>query len=113
MAGGLSTAFANFFQPIRQLLELPTMPLTSQPSRRQALKLLASAPMLPLGGLATSSLLAACTTTGKPSGQAAYRSSSFTPMAAPSLADPAAMATTSVASGLRGQPVALEHPSPQ
>ena len=77
------------------------MPLTSQPSRRQALKLLASAPMLPLGGLATSSLLAACTTTGKPSGQAAYRSSSFTPMAAPSLADPAAMATTSVASGLR------------
>lgn len=73
-----------------------------QPSRRQALKMLGSVPMLPLGTLATSSLLSgisqivmAATTPG-----ASYVSSSFTAMPAPSLADAAAMATTTVGSGL-------------
>ncbi len=79
-----------------------------QSSRRHVLKLLAGAPMLPLGALATSSLLAGCAAGGKPAGPALansasadYLSSSFTSMAAPSLANPAAMATTSVASGMQ------------
>ena len=77
--------------------------LPIQPSRRHLLKLLAGAPMLPLGALATSSLLAGCATGGKSAGSASadYLSSSFSSMAAPSLANPAAMATTSVASGMQ------------
>lgn len=74
-----------------------------QPSRRQALKFLASAPMLPLGVMSVSSLLSACATTGSASAPSAgnYMSARFTPMAAPTLANPAAMATTSVASSLQ------------
>ena len=77
--------------------------LPIQPSRRHLLKLLAGAPMLPLGALATSSLLAGCAAGGKSAGSASadYLSSSFSSMAAPSLANPAAMATTSVASGMQ------------
>lgn len=75
----------------------------SQPSRRQALKLLASAPMLPLGVMSATSLLAACAATGRGPAPSAgnYRSTRFSPMAAPSLGNPAAMATTSVASSLQ------------
>jgi uncharacterized protein len=73
----------------------------SHPSRRTALKFLATAPMLPLGALASSSLLSACAT--GPAAAGNYVSASFTAMAAPSLADAAAMATTSVASGLTVQ----------
>ncbi|MDO8249923.1 MAG: DUF839 domain-containing protein [Rhodoferax sp.] len=74
-----------------------------QPSRRQALKFLASAPMLPLGVMSVSSLLSACATTGSASAPSVgnYLSTRFTPMAAPTLANPAAMATTSVASSLQ------------
>lgn len=74
-----------------------------QPSRRQALKFLASAPMLPLGVMSVSSLLSACATTGNAASPAAgnYLSTRFTPMAAPTLANPAAMATTTVASSLQ------------
>ncbi|AOW13859.1 PhoX family protein [Hydrogenophaga crassostreae] len=63
-------------------------------SRRQVLKMLTSAPMLPLTGALASStaLLAAC------GGGAALESVSFSSMAAPSLADAAAMATTTVGS---------------
>ena len=74
-----------------------------QPSRRQALKFLASAPMLPLGVMSVSSLLSACATSGTAASPAAgnYLSTRFTPMAAPTLANPAAMATTTVASSLQ------------
>ena len=85
-------------------------------SRRQALKFLSAAPMLPLGGVA---FLTACggggsddpapapapapapspapTPTPKPN----YVSATFTGMAAPALSDSAAMATTSVGSSLK------------
>ncbi len=77
-------------------------------SRRKALKLLVGAPMLPLGGLATSSLLAACggndaTAPAVAQPVANYQSASFTGMAAPGLSDPAAMAKTSVGSMLNVQ----------
>ncbi|MFC5523564.1 PhoX family protein [Polaromonas jejuensis] len=73
----------------------------ARPSRRTALKLLASTPMLPLGALASSSLLSGCATGTGPAATGSYLSSSFTSMAAPSLANPAAMATTTVASSLK------------
>jgi secreted PhoX family phosphatase len=82
----------------------------SQLSRRGALKFLASAPMLPLGALSASSLLAGCATSATTaSGGAAataltspaFASAAFMSMAAPSLANPAAMATTTVASSLQ------------
>ncbi|RYX98185.1 MAG: DUF839 domain-containing protein [Comamonadaceae bacterium] len=70
--------------------------LPARPSRRSALKLLATAPMLPLGAFASTALLSACAT-----GPArAFAGCSFTSMAAPTLANPAAMATTTVASSL-------------
>ncbi|MGZ5904675.1 MAG: PhoX family protein, partial [Reyranella sp.] len=72
-----------------------------QPSRRQAMKLFAGAPMLPLGGTAAASLLA---TFGGASpavaGSAGFVSATFSSTPAPSLADPAAMATTTVGSTL-------------
>jgi uncharacterized protein len=77
-------------------------------SRRKALKFIVGAPMLPLGGLATASMLSACggsndlaaapATPGAP--VANFSSASFTGMSAPSLTNPAAMATTTVGSGL-------------
>jgi secreted PhoX family phosphatase len=77
-------------------------------SRRKALKLFAGVPMLPLGGLATASMLSACggssndlPTTVKP--VANFVSAAFGSMAAPTLADPAAMAKTTVASTLTVQ----------
>ncbi|WP_210547060.1 PhoX family phosphatase [Rhodoferax sp. PAMC 29310] len=79
------------------------MPNLSQPSRRQALKFLASAPMLPLGVMSVSSLLTACASTGGTGAAMAmgnYLSTAFTSMAVPTLADPAAMAATTVGSSL-------------
>jgi uncharacterized protein len=78
-------------------------------SRRKALKILAGAPMLPLGGAATAALLTtACggsdsnaatpASATTPAPAAAFTTAAFTSMAAPTLADPAAMAKTSVAS---------------
>jgi len=70
------------------------------PSRRKALQFLAGMPLLPLGASASAaSLLAAC---GGGSGgiTPAFASASFTSMAAPSLSNPAAMATTTVGSTL-------------
>ena len=67
------------------------------PSRRKALKLLSAAPLLPLGSMATASLLAGCSNIGRTaSGTAGYTATSFTAMAAPT--DAAAMATTTVQS---------------
>jgi uncharacterized protein len=76
-------------------------------SRRQALKFLASVPMLPLGALSAGSLLSGCATSAGSSGASAAGSTSpfasavFEGMAAPSLVNPAAMAATTVASSLR------------
>lgn len=79
------------------------MSLLSQPSRRQALKFLASAPMLPLGVLSASALLTACASTGGTKaamGSGQFLSAGFTSMAAPTLSNPAAMAATTVGSSL-------------
>ncbi len=78
-----------------------------EPSRRQALKFLAGLPMLPLGALSAGSLLSGCATSagGVGSSTAAsgspFVSASFAGMAAPTLVNPAAMATTTVASRLQ------------
>ncbi len=75
------------------------MSQTTMPTRRKALQLLAGVPMLPIGTSATASLLAsACG--GGGSSTATFSSASFTPMAAPTLANAAAMATTTVGSTL-------------
>jgi hypothetical protein len=71
-------------------------------SRRQALKWIASAPMLPLGTVAAGSLLSGCATSGMTSPTAGELiAARFTSMAAPSLANPAAMATTTVGSSMQ------------
>ncbi|MFL9948445.1 DUF839 domain-containing protein [Paraburkholderia agricolaris] len=76
-------------------------------SRRKALKILTGVPMLPLGGLATASMLTACgggndlATPVKP--VANFVSAAFSAMAAPTLAEPAAMAKTTVGSTLTVQ----------
>jgi secreted PhoX family phosphatase len=85
-----------------------TMANQPQLSRRKALKFLASAPLLPLGtAFASSSLLAACGGGSSAAPAAApaarYLSTSFTASTAPTLANPAAMATTTVASMLNVQ----------
>jgi uncharacterized protein len=84
-------------------------------SRRQALKFLSAAPMLPLGGVA---FLTACgggsddpaptpapapapSPAPAPAPKPNYVSATFTGMAAPALSDSAAMATTSVGSTLK------------
>jgi len=67
-----------------------------QPKRRELLKVFAAAPLLPLT-LSASGLLAGCATVPNRSG---FASASFSGMAAPSLSNPAAMATTTVASSL-------------
>jgi hypothetical protein len=76
------------------------MSKTSLSSRRQALKLLASVPMLPLGAMAAGSLLSGCASSGA-TRAGGFASAKFMPMAAPSLADPAAMASTTVGSSLQ------------
>ncbi len=81
---------------------LPAPARASQPatySRRDALRFITAAPMLPLGAFASSAVLSGCATTAGPSGS--FASASFTSMAAPTLANPAAMATTTVASSLK------------
>ncbi len=71
----------------------PTMP-----TRRKALQLLAGVPMLPLSASASAALLTACG--GSDSAAPSFVSASFTSMAAPTLANAAAMATTTVGSTL-------------
>ncbi|MEJ5027846.1 PhoX family protein [Comamonas sp. MYb69] len=66
-------------------------------SRRRLLQFLGSAPLLPLSGsLSAAGLLTACGGGGDDDGPtAAFKSVSFSNMAAPNLTNPAAMATTS------------------
>ncbi|EJN07006.1 PhoX family phosphatase [Herbaspirillum sp. YR522] len=80
-------------QPQPHAIQSPDLP---QGGRRSLLKALAAAPLLPLGGGAAA-LLSACATPGTGKAFAAAR---FTGMAAPTLADPAAMASTTVGSAL-------------
>ncbi|MDT8989355.1 DUF839 domain-containing protein [Curvibacter sp. APW13] len=68
-------------------------------TRRNILRIAASAPLLPLGSLAATSLLGACAT-APGTGAGVPGSSRFVSMAAPSLANAAAMATTHVESAL-------------
>lgn len=75
------------------------MTSASTPSRRQALQFLAGIPLLPLTtGGAAAALLTAC---GGGDDGASYVSTAFTSMAAPSLANPAAMATNTVGSTMQ------------
>jgi uncharacterized protein len=79
------------------------MALPTDLSRRKALKILAGAPMLPLGAAAAStSFLAACggsdDNPSTPVATAAFTTAVFSGMAAPALTDAAAMAKTTVGS---------------
>lgn len=72
--------------------------------RRKALRIFAGAPLLPLSGAGAASLLSACggTSTAAVSySPASYAGAEFIAMAAPTLSNAAAMATTSVSSGLK------------
>ncbi|MGF6380759.1 secreted PhoX family phosphatase [Paraburkholderia atlantica] len=76
-------------------------------SRRRALRIIAGAPMLPLGASAATTLLGGCggssdlAAGNTPAPTAAtFTAASFAGMAAPSLANPAAMAATTVGSTL-------------
>lgn len=68
--------------------------------RRHALKFLAGVPMLPLTGASLASLLTACGSDTVATPIAKFASASFDSMAVPTLANAAAMATTTVASNL-------------
>ena len=77
----------------------------SQPTRREVLKWFASIPFLPLGAMATSAALVGCNddkdlVVTPPIKAAKLKTAQFIPMDAPTLANPVAMATTAVASGL-------------
>jgi hypothetical protein len=73
-------------------------------SRRKALQFLGAAPMLPLGGtLLGSTLLSACGSGTYTAPPAQYLATTFTASAVPTLATPAAMATTTVTSLLNVQ----------
>ncbi|WP_295749752.1 alkaline phosphatase PhoX [Undibacterium sp.] len=73
-----------------------------QIGRRQALKFLSAAPMLPLGSLSLASMLTGCggSTAAEAVPAVSFVSASFSSMAAPTLANAAAMATTTVGSTL-------------
>lgn len=78
------------------------MPDTHQPTRRQALRFLAGAPLLPLGASMSASAMASPAAVGEAAAasQASFVSATFSSMAAPTLADAGSMATTTVGSGL-------------
>ncbi len=72
------------------------MPRPHDASRRHALKTLVGVPLFPLAASPLAASLAACSNmNGKPG----FVSGAFKAMAAPTLANPAAMATTTVGSG--------------
>ncbi|MDI4634197.1 DUF839 domain-containing protein [Pelomonas sp. V22] len=75
------------------------MSQAQHPTRRQALKLFGTPLMLPISGLGAGLGLTACGG-GDDAPAITFTSASFAAMAAPSLADPAAMAKTAVASSL-------------
>ncbi|MBI3713912.1 MAG: DUF839 domain-containing protein [Burkholderiales bacterium] len=71
--------------------------------RRQALKFLSSAPLLPLGSASIASLLSACGGSANDAAtpSASFVSALFTSMPAPNLTSPASMASTTVGSSLK------------
>jgi len=79
-----------------------------QIGRRQALKFLSAGPLLPLGSISIASMLTACggsnsnnsSTTPEVPPTVSFVSATFSSMAAPTLANAAAMATTTVGSTL-------------
>lgn len=78
---------------------------SQQPSRRDLLKWFTGIPFLPLGAMATASVLTGCnddndTSPAPPIQPSKLKSATFTPMDAPNLNDALAMATTTVASKL-------------
>ena len=76
------------------------MTSTTLPTRRKALKLFAGVPLLPLGASGAAAFLAGCGG-GSDDEQAQFAAATFTSMAAPTLANPGAMASTSVGSALK------------
>jgi len=70
------------------------------PTRRKALQLLAGVPMLPLATGSVSLLAGLGTTTAASAAAVGFASAAFKGMAAPTLSDAAAMATTTVGSSL-------------
>ncbi|MFZ1498896.1 MAG: alkaline phosphatase PhoX [Giesbergeria sp.] len=76
------------------------MTSTTLPPRRKALILFAGVPLLPLGASGAAAFLAGCGG-GSDDEQAQFAAAAFTSMAAPTLANPSAMATTSVGSALQ------------
>jgi uncharacterized protein len=71
-------------------------------SRRQILRFLGNAPLLPLGSLASAAALTASEVAAKDrQAQRGFVSATFSGMPAPSLAEPAAMASTTVGSSLQ------------
>lgn len=80
------------------------MPDTPEYGRRNLLQALAYSPFLPLGSLTVSSLLSAtgCSSNGQNKyGSVDFKSATFTSMPTPTIAQAAAMATTTVSSSLR------------
>ncbi|MDU5862392.1 MAG: DUF839 domain-containing protein, partial [Acinetobacter sp.] len=79
---------------------------SNHPTRRDILKWFTGIPFLPLGAMATAATLAGCNDSNNdsdvvtPPPTVNFKNATFTSMAAPSLANPAAMATTTVASSL-------------
>mgnify|MGYP001618408685 CR=1 FL=1 len=79
---------------------------STQPSRRDLLKWFAGIPFLPLGAMGTAAALAGCNDSSDdsavtpPAKPVNFKAAKFTAMPAPTLADAAAMATTTVASKL-------------
>ncbi len=84
---------------------MTTTPANQHPTRRDLLKWFTGLPFLPLGAMATAATLAGCNdsdngTTTMPTKTVNLKTATFTSMDAPSLANPAAMATTTVNSKL-------------
>lgn len=76
------------------------MTATTLPTRRKALQLFAGVPLLPLSASGAAAFLAGCGGGSDDEATAFFQSAAFTSMAAPTLANPAAMATTTVGSTL-------------
>ncbi|MGP1683857.1 MAG: hypothetical protein ACTS8S_16185 [Giesbergeria sp.] len=76
------------------------MTRTTLTTRRKALKLFAGVPLLPLGTSSAAAFLVGCGGASADQTVATFHSAAFTSMAAPTLANPAAMATTTVGSTL-------------
>ncbi|WP_120429143.1 PhoX family protein [Acinetobacter baylyi] len=82
---------------------MTTTSANQHPTRRDLLKWFTGIPFLPLGAMATAATLAGCNdsdTSTTPTKTVNFKSATFTSMDAPTLSNPAAMATTTVNSKL-------------